>query len=66
MSGNVNCGVCEASVEETLEHFLCDCKWYDVVRLEHGMMGVGLRNQLYGVGAGWSRGQCRFFGADVE
>ena len=39
VSGNVNCGVCEASVEETLEHFLCDCKWYDVVRLEHGMMG---------------------------
>ena len=58
VNGNVNCVACKLNVEETLEHFLCECEWYDCIRREFGMNGVSVRNQLFGAGLGWAR-ECR-------
>ena len=29
VNGNVNCVACNLGVEESLEHFLCECVWYE-------------------------------------
>ena len=60
MNGNENCVVCDLNVEETLEHFLCVCDWYEDVRREFGMIGVSIRDQLFGSGLVWAR-ECRIY-----
>ena len=58
VNGNVNCITCDLEVEESLEHFLCECEWYECVRVEFGMNGVSVRDQLFGSGLVWAR-MCR-------
>ena len=58
VNGEVNCIACDLGVEESLEHFLCVCEWYECVRREFGRSGVSVREQLFGSGLEWSR-ECR-------